>query len=83
MEKIHGVHKVLLQLKKSLFVLFNATAKLVSCSLFLKNLEKHFRNLTHKKTSSNTSKIDRNIYRKNSRAIYILLVTGRPIALRN
>ena len=34
--------------------------------LFLINLEKHFRNLayTKKKTSSNTVKIYRNIYRK-------------------
>ena len=37
MGKIHGVHKVLLQFKKSLFALFNATAESVNCSLFLKN----------------------------------------------
>ena len=35
--------------KKSLFVLFNATAESANCFLFLKNLEKHFRNLTYKK----------------------------------
>ena len=44
MEKIHGAHNVLLQLKKSHLVLFNATAESVSCSLFLKNLEKQFCN---------------------------------------
>ena len=36
-------------LTKSLLVLFNATAESVNCSLFLKNLEKHFCNLTYKK----------------------------------
>ena len=40
--KIHGVHEVLLQLKKSLFVLFNAAAESVNFSLFLKKLEKLF-----------------------------------------
>ena len=44
-EKILGVHKVLLQCKK-ISVFFNATAESVNCSLFLKNLEKHFCNLT-------------------------------------
>ena len=34
MEKIHGVHKVSLEVKKSLFVLFDATAESVNCSLF-------------------------------------------------
>ena len=47
--KIHGIDKVLLQFKKSLFVLFNATAESVNCSLFLTNLEKHFCDLTYKK----------------------------------
>ena len=46
--KIYGVDKVLLQFKKSLFVVFNPTAQSVNCSL-LKNLEKHFCNLTYKK----------------------------------
>ena len=32
--KIHGVDKVLLQFKKSLFVLFNAKAQFLKCSLF-------------------------------------------------
>ena len=41
--------KVLLQYKKFLFVLFNPTAESVNCSLVLKNLEKHFCDLTHKK----------------------------------
>ena len=37
----------------------------MNCSLFLKNLEKHFYNLTlQKKTSSNILKIYRNIYRR-------------------
>ena len=49
MEKIHGIHKALLQLKKSLFVSFNATAESVDCFLFLKNLEKYFCNLTYRK----------------------------------
>ena len=50
MEKIHCVHKELLQFEKSLVVLLDAiTAKSVNCSLFLKNLEKHFCNLTYKK----------------------------------
>ena len=40
---------MLLQVKTSLFVLFNATAESVNCSLFLKNLETHFCNVTCKK----------------------------------
>ena len=36
-------------LKTSLFVLFNATAESVNCSLFLKNLGTHFCNVTCKK----------------------------------
>ena len=58
--------------------LFNPTAESVNCSLFLKNLEKHFCDLTYKKkTSSNTLKIYRNIYRKNLSAIIFRL----PISL--
>ena len=34
MEKRHSVRKVLLQLTKSLFVLFDATAEPANCSLF-------------------------------------------------
>ena len=49
MKKIRGVHKILLQFKKSLFVLFNAMAEFVSCSFFLKNLHRHFCNLTYRK----------------------------------
>ena len=30
-------------------ILFNATAEFLKCSLFLKNLEKHFCDLTYKK----------------------------------
>ena len=36
-------------LTKSLFVLFDATAESENCSIFLKNLEKHFCALTYKK----------------------------------
>ena len=46
---MHGVDKVLLQFKKFLFVLFNPTAESVNCSFFLKNVEKHFCDLTYKK----------------------------------
>ena len=49
MEKIHGVRKVLIQFKKSLFVLFNVSAQSVNYSLFFKNVEKHFCNMTSKK----------------------------------
>ena len=70
MEKIHGVHKVLLQFIKSLFVLFDATAESVNCSLFLKSLEKHCSDLTYKKNFvRHILKIYRNIYWKNSTAI--------------
>ena len=55
--KIHGIDKVLLQFKKSLFVLFNPTAEPVNCSIFLKNQKKHLCDLTYKKkTSSNNRK---------------------------
>ena len=47
--KIHGADKVSLQLKKILFVVYNPTAESVNCSLFLKNLEKYFCDLTYKK----------------------------------
>ena len=39
----------MLQFKKFLFVVFNPTAESVNCSFFLKNLGKHFRDLTYKK----------------------------------
>ena len=69
----------MLQLKNSLFVLFNPTAESVHCSLFLKNLEKRFCDLTYKnKASSNTLKNYRNIYRKNLSAIIYRL----PISLK-
>ena len=64
-------------LKTSLFLLFNATVHSENCSLFLKNLEKHFCNVTCKKTSSNTLKIYRNIHWKNLSAIIYRL----PISL--
>ena len=40
---------VLLQFKKSLFVMFNPSAGSVNCSLFFKNLENHFCDFTYKK----------------------------------
>ena len=56
--------------KNYFFVWLNFTAESVNCSLFLKNLEKHFCNSTYKqKTLSNTSKIYSHIYRKNLSAI--------------
>ena len=45
----YAVSIVFLQFKKMPFVLFNATAESVNCSLFSKNLEKHFYNLNYKK----------------------------------
>ena len=42
---------VLLQFKKSLFVVFNPTAESVNFSLFLKSLQKHFCDLTCKKNN--------------------------------
>ena len=54
MEKIHVSVKSCWNFKKSLFVLFNATAKSVNCSIFSKNLEKHFSNLTYKTHSKFT-----------------------------
>ena len=47
MEKIHRVHKLLLQGEKSFFVLFNAKTESVNCT-FLLNPEKYFCNLTNK-----------------------------------
>ena len=75
MEKYTVSFKSCCNLKKTLFVLFNATAESVNCS-FLKNLEKYFCSLSYKKKcSSDTLKIYRNIYRKE------LSITD--IALRN
>ena len=48
MKKIYGVCKALLQFKNISFCFDNATPESVNCSLFLKNLEKHFCNLTYK-----------------------------------
>ena len=62
--------------KKSFTVLFNATAESVNYSVFWKNLQKRFCNLTYKKTSSNLLKIY--IYRKNLSAIIYRL----PISLK-
>ena len=56
---------------------FARRAESVNCSLFLKNFEKHFCKFTRNKTSSNTLKIYRNIYRKNLLAIIYRL----PISL--
>ena len=81
--KIQGVDKVLLQFKKFLFVLFNPTAESVNCSLLLKNLEKHIRDLAYKKKIEffNTLKIY-HIYRINlSAIIYRLQILPRKIDL--
>ena len=63
----------LLQFKKSRFVLFNAPVEFMDCSLFLKNLEKHFCNLTSIKNFVKHIEIYRNIYPKNLSAIIIRL----------
>ena len=56
-----------------------STAESVNRSLFLKNLEKHFCNLTYMKTNLvKHMKIYRNIYRKNLSAIVYRL----PISLQ-
>ena len=74
MEKYTVSIKSCCNLKKCLFVLLPLqTAESVNCSFSLKNLEKYFCNLTSKKTSSNTSKIYPNIYRKNLSIIDIAL----------
>ena len=44
-----SINKVLIQFKKSLFVLFIVTVESVNCFLILKNLEKHFCNFTSQK----------------------------------
>ena len=69
--------------KKSLFVLFNATAESVNYSVFWKNVQKHFCNLIYKKkTSWNTLKIYRNFYRKNLSAImYRLTISLQEIEI--
>ena len=46
MEKIHGLDAIS---KKSLFVLFNATAESVNCSFFFEKSRKTFLQLTCKK----------------------------------
>ena len=74
MEKIHGV---CCNLKKFHYVLFSATAESINYSLFSKNLKKRICNNLQNKTSSNTLKIYRNIYRKNLSAIIYRL----PISL--
>ena len=51
--------------KNYFFVWLNFAAESVNCSLFSKNVEKTFLQFDlQKKTSSNTSKIYRNIYQK-------------------
>ena len=56
----------LIAILKHIFVVFNAMAELLNCSLFLKNLEQHryFCNLNCKNTLSNTLKIYCNIIGK-------------------
>ena len=70
MEKTRCPLRLVTIFKNYFFVWLNFTAESVNCSLFLKNLEKTFLQFDlQKKTSSNTSKIYRNIYRKNLSAI--------------
>ena len=65
MEKTRCPLRLVVIFKNYFSVWLNFTAESVNCSL-LKNLEKLFLqfDLQKKKTSSNTSKIYRNIYRK-------------------
>ena len=70
MEKTRRPLRLAVIFKNYFFVWLNFTAESVICSLFLKNLEKTFLQFDlQKKTLSNTSKIYRNIYRKNLSAI--------------
>ena len=70
MEKTRCPLRFVVIFKNYFFVWPNFTAESVNCSLFLKNLEKTFLQFDlQKKTSSNTMKIYRNIYRKNLSAI--------------
>ena len=66
MEKTRCSLRLVVIFKNYFFVWLNFTAGSVNCSLFLKNLEKTFLQFDlQKKTASDTSKIYRNIYRKN------------------
>ena len=66
MEKTRCPLRLVVIIKNYFFVRLNFTAESVNCSLFLKILEKKFLQFDlRKKTLSNTSKIYRNIYRKN------------------
>ena len=70
MEKTRCSLRLVVIFKNYFFVWLNFTAGSVNCSLFLKNLEKTFLQFDlQKKTASDTSKIYRNIYRKNLSAI--------------
>ena len=69
--------------KKSHYVLFSAAADSVNCSLFLKNLEKRMCNKLQNKTSSDTLKIYRYIYRKNLSITDIKINRYRPRLLGN
>ena len=67
MEKTRCPLRLVLIFKNYFFVWLNFTAESVNCSLFLKNLEKTFLQFDlQKKTLSNTLKIYRNVYQKNS-----------------
>ena len=70
MEKTRCPLRLVVIFKNYFSVWLNFTAESVNCSLFLKNLEKTFLQFDlQRKTSSNTSKVYRNIYRKNLSAI--------------
>ena len=57
-EKNTRCPKSLVAIKKSLFVLLNATAEFVNCSVFLKNIEKYFCNLIYKKKKNFVKRIE-------------------------
>ena len=70
MEKTRCPLSLVVVLKIYFFVLFNFTAEYVICSLFSKNAEKNILQFDlQKKNFVKTSKIYRNIYRKNLSAI--------------
>ena len=70
MEKTRCPLRLVVIFKNYFFAWLNFTRESVNCSLFLKNAEKNILQFDlPKKTSSNTSKIYRNIYRKNVSAI--------------
>ena len=80
--KIHGVLYVLVQLKKSLFVIFNAAAESVNCSIYLENLEKHFCNLTYRYKKKFVKHVE-NLLQRLSEELIADNLSITDIALRN